>query len=202
MDQAREFLTQFSGPQSYALFYFLLAGCGLGLPFNSDLLIIAASVLAALGYYELPILMPLAFFGLLTGDTINYWIARTYGKRILKVRPFRWILKPEKVEAAEIYLNQKGTRFLFCVRFLPLIRTILFFTAGSLQVPARTFFLMDGTSTLIYVPALMSLAYYAGGNIDLLVAQFKQFQFILLGLIMVASLFLIIRKSGKKPVSS
>ncbi|MBC7397594.1 MAG: DedA family protein [Bdellovibrionales bacterium] len=201
MDQAREFLTHFSGPQSYAIFYFILIGCGLGLPFNSDLMIISASVLAALGYFKLIFLMPIAYLGLLSGDTINYWVARTYGKKILSIRPFRWLLNPQKVCAAETYLNQKGTRFLFFVRFLPLIRTVLYFTAGSLQVPPRTFFLMDGLSTLIYVPLLMSLAYYAGENIDSLVVQFKQIQFLLLGFLLLVLSILFIRKPGKKPVS-
>ena len=201
MDQARAFLTEFSGAQGYVLFYALLAGCGIGLPLNSDLLIITASILAALGYYKLILLMPIAFAGLLTGDAINYFIARTYGKRLLRIAPFRWIVSPKKVELAEIRLRQKGSRYLFFVRFLPLIRTVLFFAAGSLQVPPRSFFLMDGLSTLLYLPALMTLAYYAGGNIDQLLAGFKQFQFVLLGLVVCSGVAILVRKSAKSSVS-
>ena len=55
MDQVKEFLSQFSGPQAYAVFYFVLIGCGIGMPINSDLVLISASVLAALGFFKLKI---------------------------------------------------------------------------------------------------------------------------------------------------
>lgn len=145
--------------------------------------------------------MPIAFLGLLTGDAINYFVARKYGTRLLRIAPFRWIVSTQKVQAAEKLLNEKGTGYLFFVRFLPLIRTVLFFTAGSLQVPARRFFTMDGLSTLIYLPALMSLAFFTGENINPLVTKFKQFQFILLGLVVCMGVVFLIRKSTRNSLS-
>ncbi len=203
MDQAKQFLTQFTGTEAYLFFYFLLAGCGIGFPCNSDLVIITACVMAAtLGTFKFGILLPLAFFGLLTGDSINYFVARTYGKRILAKRPFNYILKPEKVSAAEIYLKEKGNRFLFLVRFLPLIRTVLYFTAGSLQVPPRTFFLLNGISTLLYLTMVMNAAYFAGENIDQVISFLKQCQFLLLGLVIAVSIFALLRKKMKRSVPS
>ena len=194
MEQAKLFLTQYSGIESYAIFYFTLVGCGIGMPMNSDITIIAASVLAALGFFKLPILFPIAFLGLLTGDSINFFVARTYGPKILSRAPFRWILSPEKVKTAEIYLSEKGNRFLFCVRFLPLIRTALFFTAGSLQVKPKIFYLLNITSTLIYLFALMSLSYAAGENIDSLINTFKQFQVLLLAMVVGIGITLYLRR--------
>lgn len=203
MDQAKLFLTHFTGVQSYVIFYFLLVGCGIGLPFNSDFVIITASVIAAtLGTLKLSFLIPVAFLGLLTGDAINFWVARIYGKRILNKPPFKWILTPEKVSAGERYLQGKGNSFLFCVRFLPLIRTVLYFTAGSLQVKPKTFFLLDGASTLIYLFALMNAAFYAGENIDPLIATLKKFQFALLGLLILGAFVFIILKKSKRPALS
>lgn len=199
MEQARLFLTQYSGTESYVLFYFILIGCGIGLPFNSDLILITASVLAALGFFKLSILMPLAFLGLLTGDTINFFVARKFGPVLLAKRPFRWLLSPEKVRKAEIFLAAKGDRFLFCIRFLPLIRTALFFTAGSLQVKPRTFYLLNVTSTVIYLVLLMNAAHSAGENAELLFAGFKRFQFILLGLVIAGGVALYLKK--KRPVA-
>jgi membrane protein DedA with SNARE-associated domain len=202
MDQVKEFLSQFSGPQAYAVFYFVLIGCGIGMPINSDLVLISASVLAALGFFKLKILFPIAFFGLLTGDSINFFVARKYGPRILAVRPFSWILSPEKVRSAETFLAEKGTKFLFCVRFLPLIRTALFFTAGSLQVRPKSFYMLNATATVIYLTGLMNLAYSAGENIDSLIESFKRFQFVLLGVLIVSAAAIYIRKRSKGPVTT
>jgi membrane protein DedA with SNARE-associated domain len=194
MDQAKEFLSQYQGFQAYVVFYFTLIGCGIGMPINSDITLIAASVLAALGFFKLPFLIPVAFLGLLSGDTINYLVARKFGPRILKNAPFRWILTPEKIEQAERFLENRGTKFIFFVRFLPLIRTALYFTAGSLQVRARTFFLLDATSTVIYLLGLMNLAYLAGENIEALIEGFKRFQFALLGFLVLTATGVLLRQ--------
>jgi membrane protein DedA with SNARE-associated domain len=199
MEQAKLFLTHYSGTESYVLFYFILVGCGIGLPMNSDITIITASVLAALGYFKLSLLLPIAFLGLLSGDTLNFFVARKYGPKILLRAPFRWVLSPEKVKKAEVFISEKGNRFLFCVRFLPLIRTALFFTAGSLQVKPKTFYFLNMTATVIYLLVLMNLAYAAGENIDSLIASFKRFQLIFLAIFFGVGLILFLRRKRTAP---
>jgi membrane protein DedA with SNARE-associated domain len=201
MEQAREFLTHFQGVGGYITFFFIIMGCGMGLPFNSDLCLIAASVLAAMGYFNLKILMILAWFAILTGDTAVFFVGRKWGKKLLSVRPFSWLFKPEKIAMAETFLNTRGTKFLFIVRFLPLIRTVLFFTAGSLQVAPRTFFKMDTAATFIYLPLLMGTAYYTSENIDEVIAIMKRFQFGLLAVVFLVSLALVFRKKNRRNVA-
>ena len=197
MEQARQFLTHFSGPQGYAIFFLLVTGCGVGFPFNSDLLLICASVLAALGYFDLKILMVLAFLALISGDSINFFVARKWGKKLLHLPPCRWLFTPQKIQTAEHYLNTKGTKFLFCVRFLPLIRTVLFFTAGSLQVKPSTFYLMNMSASAIYLPILMGASFYASSNIDQVILILKKFQFGLLGAVILTVTFLYFNQTKK-----
>jgi membrane protein DedA with SNARE-associated domain len=135
---------------------------------------------------------------LLSGDTINFFVARKFGPRILARRPLRWILNPDQVRQAETFLSRKGSGFLFCIRFLPLVRTVLFFTAGSLQVRPRTFYLLNGTATVIYLTALMNLAYSAGKNTDVWISTFKHVQFILLGLLILIPSLIFIRKKFRR----
>ncbi len=194
MDQAQEFLTHFSGPMGYAIFYLIVAACGCGFPFNSDITLITTAVLCANGIFQIWIVMPLAFFALLTGDTICFFVARNYGLHLIKVPPFRWVLSERSVNQAMKLLEKHGRKFLFTVRFLPLIRTALFFTAGTLRVPPRTFYLMNGIATLIYIPTIMLSSYYASANIDLVLQTLKKFQFGLLGILVAVILFLAIRK--------
>ncbi len=198
MDQARELLTQFSGTQGYLFFYALIMSCGMGAPFNSDFCLITASVLAAMGYFDLKILMVLAFFALISGDTFTFFLGRKFGKSLLNKRPFCWLFKPQKVALAEHFLRSKGEKFLFVVRFLPLIRTVLFFTAGSLQVRPKSFYLFNAAATAIYIPVLMNSAFYASENIDQLVAGLKQFQFALLTLAIIAFVFVFQRQRTKR----
>ena len=197
MDRAQEFLTYFSGPVGYLFFYALVAACGCGFPFNSDITLITAAVLCANGIFQLWIVILLAFCAILTGDSICFFVARKWGLSLIQLRPFRWILSEKSVNNARTSLEQRGQKFLFIVRFLPLIRTALFFTAGTLQVPPKTFYLMNGIATLIYVPLIMISSYYASANIDVVLHTLKQFQFGLLGVCAFVGVYLVIRK--KKP---
>ncbi|MBU6155051.1 MAG: DedA family protein [Bdellovibrionales bacterium] len=197
MEQAREFLTQFSGPEGYLAFYLVLVSCGMGAPLNSDLILITASILAALGFFKLPILIPIAFFGLLTGDSVNFFIARRFGPAILRKAPFRWILSETRVKRAEELLQKRGRSLLFCIRFLPFVRTALFFTAGSLQISPKAFYLLNGISTVIYLSLLMNLSFAAGANIEFLIAVFKKIQLVIL-IFVVSVAFLLLRGSRKK----
>lgn len=202
MEQARELLLQFTGPTGYAFFYGLIMSCGMGAPFNSDFCLITASVLASLGYFDIRILMALAFFALLSGDTFTFFLGRKFGKSILGRRPFRWLFKPEKIALAEHFLQTRGEKFLFVVRFLPLIRTVLFFTAGSLQVRPRAFYLYNATATAIYLPLLMTSAYFMSENIEQVVAFLKKFQFALLAAALTGiAVFLIRRKKSHERIS-
>ncbi len=199
MEQAREFLMRFSGPEGYFVFYTCLIACGVGAPLNSDLILIAASMLAAAGLFKLPILIPIAFLGLITGDSINFFIARKFGPGLLRRAPFKWILPESKLKQAEGFLAQKGSRFVFCIRFMPFIRTALFFTAGTLRIHPRTFYLLNGISTVIYLSILMNLAHAAGSNIDGVIAGFKRFQSILLvaALLLGTLAFTLSRRKGR-----
>ena len=169
---------------------------------NSDLILIAASMLAAMGFFKLPFLIPIAFLGLLAGDSINFFVARRFGPTLLRKAPFKWILSPSKVEQAEEFLERRGSKFIFCIRFLPLIRTALFFTAGSLQTKPRLFYLLDGVSTMIYLLVLMNLSFQAGTNIDLLIAGFKKFQLGILILVMTVIAFTVRANRKRRQLAS
>ena len=180
MDEALGLLRHFSGPETYLIFYLAILSCGIGFPLNSDFLMISAAFLAGMGVLKFEWLVGIAILGLLSGDLINYFISRRYGKRILRKWPFRLILPEARVAQAEKYLLTKGVRVLFFVRFMPFVRTVLYFAAGSLQVPARQFFTYDALSTVTYVPILMLLARAASGNFARMIDHFKVAQLVIL----------------------
>jgi membrane-associated protein len=194
MDRAQEILTYFSGPAGYLLFFVLVTACGCGFPFNSDITLITAAVLCANGIFQLWILMLLAFAAIMLGDSICFFVARKWGLNLLHIRPFRWVFSEKSVARATRLLNEHGRKFLFIVRFLPLIRSALFFAAGTLQVSGRSFYWMNGLATVVYVPMIMLSSYYASANIDAVLQMLKQFQFGLLAIFTTGIVFLFTRK--------
>ncbi len=198
MEHAQALLSTLSGPTGYALFFLIITSCCIGAPFNSDFMFISSSVLAAMGYFNLSILMILGFIALLFGDSINFFFARKFGKKLLKVKPFSWVVSESKVTQAEQLIHRHGLKFMFIVRFIPLIRTVLFFTAGTLHVPVKTFYVMNALATLIYLPTIMVSAYTLADNIDVVLKGLQRFQVAVVTLITIFLLTFVLLKVKKQ----
>ena len=166
MEQARQILMHYSGPSAYAAFYLMVMGCGMGFPMNSDFCLVTAAVLAAIGFFELKFLIPLAFLALMAGDSVVFFIGRKWGRCLLAHRPFSLILSEKKLDQAEYFFKTKGEKYIFLVRFLPFVRTALFFTAGSLKVRPKIFYLMNACATALYLPLVMGCAFYAATHMN------------------------------------
>jgi membrane-associated protein len=197
MDQIREYLLHFSGPSRYIAFFFILGSCCVGFPLNSDLILITASVLAAGSVFDIRFLIPLALLSLLCGDSITYFVGRKFGRDVLNVPILQKVVKPAQLDRAEYFLKTRGNKYLFLVRFLPLVRTALYLTAGCLKVAPRAFYLMDATSTLLYLFMLMGSSYFASAHIDALMELLKKFQFGLLGLVLITGIGLYVFQMQK-----
>jgi membrane protein DedA with SNARE-associated domain len=88
------------------------------------------------------------------------------------------------------------------IRFLPGIRTALFFAAGSLKLPYRQLFIYDGAAAVIELPLLVYGVRYVGGNwqeILQLVEHFQNYIVVgVLGAIGAAVVWRRIKSSSKK----
>ena len=199
METLQHFLTQYSGFESYLIFFFLVTASCVGL-FNSDIAFITAGALSAVGFFDYRILIILGFFALLTGDSITFFAGRKWGRALIRKKPFSFVLNDEKMDVAESFFKRKGLIIIFMVRFLPLLRTSLFLTTGSLRVDAKKFYLLNALSTAIYLPIVIIGSNRASANASEIVATLKRFQFIPILLLVSLGLFFYVRKSRSKKV--
>jgi membrane-associated protein len=160
MEFAQQLLLTLSGPLGYICFFFIVFSCSWGVPLNSDLQMVTASVLASMGVFQLGWVMVIAFFALLAGDSVTFFLGRKVGPKILKKRPFRWIIKEQHLDRAQASFHRHGPKFLFFIRFIPLVRPALFFTAGTMQLPPRLFYFYNAISSIIYILVVMSCAFH------------------------------------------
>ncbi len=171
------FLSQHQGVEFYVFLTLVFIFSGCYFPISSDLTIITVTGLsAATGLYDVSVIFFCVLTGILTGDTINFLIAKNYGPSLLKRRRMQKIIKPEKVEKMILILKKSGAGFIFFVRFMPFVRTVLFFSAGLMQVSTWKFILYNGLSTQIYLTTLMFLSYKIGTDLSKLSSSVLQFQ--------------------------
>lgn len=177
-----ETLTTLLNTPAFALWgpFFGLLLCGLGLPVPEDIILVVAGFLA--GQNNWPILPPIiiTYVGILLGDSFIFLVGKSIGHKILRSKLAQKILSPERLEKSREAFHKYGIWVNFFGRFLPGVRTAIFFTGGTLKYPFYKFFLMDGLAALISAPFFVWLGYWAGKtfseNIEELTHYIKVFK--------------------------
>lgn len=139
---------------------------GFGMPIPEDVPLIFAGYLCGQGHADIYIMLPLAFVTVIGTDMIIYTFGRKLGHRIPNLPIIRRFLTQSRLAQAAEFFHRHGGKTLFFGRFLPGIRTPIFFTAGTFKIPWWKMLLFDGAAALLSVPALVLLAYYFSDHIE------------------------------------
>jgi membrane protein DedA with SNARE-associated domain len=156
------FLLHFHGPAAYVGVLFVLITCGLGVPLPEDVPLITGGYLAARGG-SLPAMILVGLAGILIGDSIIFRFGQTYGEKLLETRLGKHI-PGEKVQRTIHLFEKHGAKFIMAARFVPGLRAVTYFVAGTTGVPYWKFILFDGLAACVSAPAWVCLGWYAGKN--------------------------------------
>lgn len=180
-----EFLTQLlgnaSGLVAYGTVFGVLIACGLGVPLPEDLSLILGGFLAHKGAASLSGMMLVGFSGILIGDSLIYFAGRRVGSRVSPTGFFSKIVTPEKRARVEALFGIHGQKIVMIARFLPGVRAVTYFTAGSARMPFWRFLLWDGIAALLSAPLFVYLGYRFGGELEQLLARVKDAQVAVFG---------------------
>lgn len=175
-DSAMAFLQSLQGPPAYSLLFALLFSCGIGAPMNEDIVLLAAAALTLKGIMEPVPLMIVSWFALVGGDALAFHWGHRFGTRMLQHRWAARIVPEARLLAMQDTMRRYGPGYIFVVRFMPGVRTALFFAAGSLKMPYRHLFVFDGLAALVELPLLVYGVRYVGGRWQEIMALVGRFQ--------------------------
>lgn len=182
-------LQSLHGGAAYGLLFTLFLLCGIGAPLGQDILLLAA---ATLPLQAVPLAV-VAWLGLLAGDVVSVYVGHRYGARWIR-RPWAArFVAPDRLPAAEAFMRRFGAAFSFVTRFLPGQRGTLFFIAGTLKLPYRTFFVWDGLAAALHVGLLVAGARSFGWRWQDLDAAFSRADDLLTGVLVVVLLVMWLR---------
>jgi membrane protein DedA with SNARE-associated domain len=198
-DSMMAFLQSLQGFPAYALLFALLFSCGIGAPMNEDILLLAAAALTLKGVMEPVPLMVVAWFGLVLGDALVFHWGHRFGARMLRHRYFARVVPEARLASLQDTMRRYGPGYIFVVRFMPGIRTPLFFAAGSLKMPYRHLFIYDGAAALVELPLLVYGVRYVGGRWEEILALMQRFQGVLLPVLvlLIVIVWLLARRRAK-----
>lgn len=180
MESVMAFLQSLQGLPAYGLLFGALAASGFGLPINEDILLLVAAALTLRGVMEPVPLIAVAWCGLLTADALVFHWGHRFGAPLLRHRAARRVLPAARLAAMQERMRRWGPVSIFAVRFMPGMRTALFFAAGSLKIPYRHLFVFDGAAALVELPLLVYGVRYVGGRWQDILAGVQRFQAVLI----------------------
>jgi membrane protein DedA with SNARE-associated domain len=161
------FLEPFA-PYSYAVIFLVLIICGLGIPIPEDITLVVGGITAYYNITNYWMTVLVAIIGVLAGDGIIFMIGYYFGARLLKSRWFSKVIKPKRVALARLSFAKYGNYLIFFARFMPGLRTPIYFSIGMFKRPFYIFFLIDGFASIISVPVWVYVGMIFAKNIPLL----------------------------------
>ncbi len=158
------------------------------MPLPEDVpLILGGYLVARNGSLSLMIVTGLA--GILIGDSIIFRAGQTLGEKLLDTRMGRHI-SGERVQKTIALFEKHGPKFIMVARFVPGLRAVTYFVAGTTGVPYWKFILYDGIAACVSAPAWVILGWWARKHnmIRRAIALSHRAEMVLLAVIFVAGL--------------
>lgn len=123
------------------------------------ILMAVAGAAAIAGQSMLPFLV-LAMLGAVIGDGMSYWAGRHFHARLRTIWPF--VRHPDLLENAERFFRRYGMASVALCRFVPVLRSNVPLCAGMVDMPPRAFFVANVAGALVWAPAHIYPAQFAG----------------------------------------
>lgn len=114
-------------------------GIGLLLPGSTVILFLGA--LSARGYLDPAGLIWFAILGAVLGDNLNYWLGKKYGARW--IAGGFWFLKSSHIDRSRRFMDAHGAKSVFLGRFVPSVKEVVPFIAGSVGMKRGVFLLWN-----------------------------------------------------------
>ncbi len=144
---------------------FAETGLFLGFFFPGDSLLFVAGVLAAQGFFSLPLLLVILFVAAFTGNMVGYWFGAYVGPKLFS-REDSFLFRKSHILKAQAFYERYGGKTIVLARFIPIIRTFAPIVAGIAKMHYGTFAFFNFLGALLWTIGITTAAYYLGSLIE------------------------------------
>jgi len=123
----------------YTAVFFLMAMESSIFPVPSEIVVPPAAYWAAQGRLSMVGVVVAATLGSLFGSVVTYAVARAVGRPVIERYGRYFFMSPEKVAAAEGFLQRYANGGVFFARLLPVVRHLSSIPAGLMRMPLVPF---------------------------------------------------------------
>lgn len=187
----------------FILFLIIFVETGLVvMPFlpGDSLLFAAGTFCAGIGDASLNLWVVLISLSVaaIIGDSLNYYLGKTIGLKILQWRiAGRQLVKEEYLKQTQDFFHKHGPKTIIIARFVPIVRTFAPFVAGIGSMHYGTFIRYNIIGGLVWVWGL-TLAGYFFGNLPFVQKHFETVIFGIIGISLLPMVFEFVKAKIKK----
>ncbi|MGH7883335.1 MAG: DedA family protein [Candidatus Dormibacteraceae bacterium] len=132
-------ITRLPVPLLYLVIVVWLIAESAAVPIPNEAILLCAGFLVGVGHLNLPLAWLASIFGTIIGASLAWWLARSLG-RVGVERFGRYIfLTPDRLTMAEHFFGRRGALTIFLARLTPVVRTVISYPAGLLNMRYRPF---------------------------------------------------------------
>jgi membrane-associated protein len=186
LDKYIDIMIQTMGLWSYVIL-FLIIFCETGLVVTpvlpGDSLLFTVGTFAAIGSFDLTLVLIIMTVAAIGGDTLNYWIGSYLGPKVFHYEDSRFF-KKKHLERTHQFYEKYGGKTIIIARFIPIIRTFAPFVAGIGSMTYRKFLSYNVIGGILWIFSL-TLAGYFFGNIP---AVRKNFSLVVMAIVVISVL--------------
>ena len=147
--------------KSVALFVLLALGI-VGLPIPDETLLTFAGALVAKGHLNGYSVIFSAYMGSILGVSLSYLIGRTAGSYLVKKYGYRFGLTKERIDKVHLWFEKIGKWTLFVGYFIPGVRHLTGYVAGTTELCFFQFGLFAYLGALLWSSLFLALGYFSG----------------------------------------
>lgn len=145
------------------IFMLLVPGI-IGLPVPDETIMTFTGYLIYKGKLSAIPAIAAASLGAITGATVNYYLGRTAGNYIIRKFGKRVHLTQDKLDIVHQWFRRFGKWILVIGYFIPGIRHLTSFVAGTSKLEFHMFALFAYSGALLWTTTFISIGYYLGEN--------------------------------------
>ncbi len=158
-------------------------------PFPSEVAMIPAGFLVSQGKLDLTVALLAGTFGSILGGSVNYMIAKRYGKNFIITYGKYLFIDDKKLVEIEKLFRDRGKSIVFFGRFIPVVRQYISFPPGMSGMPYIPFAVFTGLGSFIWVSFLAYVGYFYGGNYQSVNHILLKFKYIIIGCLVLFTVY-------------
>jgi membrane protein DedA with SNARE-associated domain len=184
------FLTSFISSYGYLAVFVLMTAESALIPIPSEITMTFAGFLCGIGVLNIWAAILIGTIGNLTGSLLAFWLGRAMGEEWIRVairKWGKWLLIHEKdFNTALRWFEKYGQGITFGSRLLPIVRTFISLPAGISKMAAKKFAIYTFVGSFLWSGVLAYLGLKLGQNWTAVEPFFRKFQFVIIGVIVLA----------------